>query len=107
MLFAQRPRLLDQQPVSHNSIFLGQFLRRHHRIDFQGYADETSKRLHAAIGKGDRIVPCPKCSTEESRREWEQKEAERKQRINARGKTGVRELEPVSDEVVKRDATGI
>jgi hypothetical protein len=32
----------------------------------------------------DGIVPCPKCSTPESRQEWDRKETEREQRANAR-----------------------
>lgn len=51
----------------------------------------------------NRIVPCPKCSTPESRREWDQKEAERERRANATNKTGGGELKPVSADPLGRD----
>jgi hypothetical protein len=48
------------------------------------------------------IDPCPKCSTPESRREWELKEAERKRRAKAPDEGDATGFKAVSPEVMRR-----
>lgn len=58
-------------------------------------APGTAKRCDCSGGlllQEKRIVPCPKCSTPESRREWDLKEADRERRANAMYQAGDREL---------------
>jgi hypothetical protein len=56
--------------------------------------------------QSDGIVPCPKCSTPESRKEWERKEAERMQRAKGVRETGDNELQPMSVDIMKRVDSG-
>lgn len=55
--------------------------------------------------ESDGIVPCPKCSTPESRQEWQRKEAEREQRVNTLRKDQGNTLALVSPHMVKRVAS--